>query len=725
MSKSSNHNSALFLVSFLLLFLELALIRWVSTEVRIFAYFSNMVLLACFLGLGLGCYFTNKPSRLYLSPFFLSLLILLVHLPIKIHAGEFSYHLFSDIPVFLAAFHDTVIHHQWTSQHLLLMQGLGMAATLTLFFVILFIFLPIGQVMGSLFDEHDKILAAYSVNIMASLIGVWAFSAASFFYAPPWMWFGLAMMCTVVLSWMIHTISWKDFLTGGMCLAVVLLCIMLPDLKANGIKTLWTPYQKISVYPLKPFDTNLDPFKERLDTGYAMNVNNVGFMELLNLSDRFRSSYPKYFSTVSHYTPHKIKELALYDFPYYVKSNPEKVLLFGAGAGNDAAAALRHGAKDVTAVEIDPGIYHSGLEYHPEKPYQDPRLKIVIDDARSFIKKTQGKYDVIAFGLLDAHAQSSTMNNMRMDHYVYTLESFQEVKKHLKNDGVLVVSFFVLRPWIGARIAGLVKEALGTEPVVISFSRNHSGLHQILILASVQPQRIWGLLGKSSVQSNFVLDYWVHYNLKVKATTDDWPYLYLEKNRLPTMNICFIAILIMMLLISIKFILPKKEKVNWHFFFLGAAFLLMEFQNINKTALLFGSTWIVNAINISAILLLILLANLFLMKREKVNIKIVYGGLLGSLLAIYCIPLNTFNIFPPVLKMMLAGLLLNLPIFFAGIIFGHSFRGTPHKNTAYGSNIIGAVVGGLLESCSIIFGIRALTLLAIALYGMSLVFKQK
>ena len=448
-------------------------------------------------------------------------------------------------------------------------------------------------------------------------------------------------------------------------------------------------------------------------------------MELLNLSDRFRYLYPKYFATVSNYTPHEMKELALYDFPYYLKSNPDKVLIFGAGAGNDAAAALRYGAKDVTAVEIDPGVYNLGLKYHPEKPYQDPRLKIVIDDARSFIKKTEEKYDIIAFGLLDAQSQSSTMNNMRMDHYVYTLESFQEVRKHLKDDGILVVSFFVLRPWIGARIAGLVKEALGTEPMVISFSRNHKGLHQVLILASVQPQLVWGLLGKSSIQSNFALDYWVTYDFEVKATTDDWPYLYLEKNRLPMMNICFIAILIMMLLISIKFILPKKEKVNWHFFFLGAAFLLIEFQNINKTALLFGSTWIVNAINISAILLLILLANVFLMKRAKVNIKIVYGCLFVSLLAIYGIPLSTLNIFPPVLKMILASLLLNLPILFAGIIFGHSFRETPHKNIAYGSNIIGAVVGGLLESLSIIFGIRALTLLAIGLYGMSLVFKQK
>ena len=109
MPKSSNHNSALFSVSFLLLFLELALIRWISTEVRIFAYFSNLVLLACFLGLGLGCYLSKKTSRLYLSSLILSALILLIKLPINIKIGSVNHHLFTDIPIFLAAFHDSVI----------------------------------------------------------------------------------------------------------------------------------------------------------------------------------------------------------------------------------------------------------------------------------------------------------------------------------------------------------------------------------------------------------------------------------------------------------------------------------------------------------------------------------------------------------------------------------------------------------------------------------------
>ena len=44
----------LFLVSFLVLFLQVALIRWMPAYVRLLAYFSNFILLAAFLGIGVG-----------------------------------------------------------------------------------------------------------------------------------------------------------------------------------------------------------------------------------------------------------------------------------------------------------------------------------------------------------------------------------------------------------------------------------------------------------------------------------------------------------------------------------------------------------------------------------------------------------------------------------------------------------------------------------------------
>jgi hypothetical protein len=53
----------LFLASFLTLFAELAFIRWIAVEVRVFAYFKNLALLLCFLGFGLGCALVRRPFR--------------------------------------------------------------------------------------------------------------------------------------------------------------------------------------------------------------------------------------------------------------------------------------------------------------------------------------------------------------------------------------------------------------------------------------------------------------------------------------------------------------------------------------------------------------------------------------------------------------------------------------------------------------------------------------
>lgn len=55
--------SRLFLVSFLTLFAELAFIRWMAVEVRVFAYVKNLALLLCFVGFGLGCALARKAVR--------------------------------------------------------------------------------------------------------------------------------------------------------------------------------------------------------------------------------------------------------------------------------------------------------------------------------------------------------------------------------------------------------------------------------------------------------------------------------------------------------------------------------------------------------------------------------------------------------------------------------------------------------------------------------------
>jgi hypothetical protein len=212
---------------------------------------------------------------------------------------------------------------------------------------------------------------------------------------------------------------------------------------------------------------------------------------------------------------------------------------------------------------------------------------------------------------------------------------------------------------------------------------------------------------------------------QVKLTTDDWPYLYLESPRIPNMHLTIMAILIIMVIGARRVIVRREGRLNWHFFFLGAAFLLLEFQNISKSILLLGSTWLVNSVIITGILVLVLLGNLYTYKFKPQRVTVFYYLVFACLLAIYLVPLSWFNALPFWPRMILGTGFLNLPIFFASVIFITSFRKVRNKDHAFGSNLLGSAVGGVLESLSFIVGINALAVLALAFYAATMWTRDK
>jgi hypothetical protein len=81
----------IFLISVLGLFLEMLLIRWIGTEIRIFAYLQNTILVVCFLGLGLGSFTCRQPINLRQSLIPLFILLILMAIPIvRIALGNIS-----------------------------------------------------------------------------------------------------------------------------------------------------------------------------------------------------------------------------------------------------------------------------------------------------------------------------------------------------------------------------------------------------------------------------------------------------------------------------------------------------------------------------------------------------------------------------------------------------------------------------------------------------------
>jgi hypothetical protein len=93
-----------------------------------------------------------------------------------------------------------------------------------------------------------------------------------------------------------------------------------------------------------------------------------------------------------------------------------------------------------------------------------------------------------------------------------------------------------------------------------------------------------------------------------------------------------------------------------------------------------------------------------------------YSGIFASALVAYLVPVRALLFHSPGLKILAATMFLCLPVFFAGVVFIRSFAAAGFRGEALGSNLFGALVGGLLESLSFWFGLRSLLLVAAGLY---------
>jgi len=692
----------LVVVSFLILFLEICLIRYLSTEIRIFAYVNNLVLLACFLGMGLGCCRADPEAPLTATTAGLSLILLLITLPLSIPFEGSPLHPFRDAPTLLSVFSDSPIWYEVRSGRVLLATILGLGATLGVCLLIFVAFIPLGRRLGGLMNAHTQVVRAYSLNVAASLAGMWIFGIVAFAYWPPWTWFAVAGIAIAAITGR----SGRERLALGIFAGAVAWIGFQPD--PGNVRTVWSPYQKLELKEL---------VAGGMDRGFLLNVNNVGYMALLDLSDDFVRKWPDKLDPAR-------RAFGQYDIPYRIQENARDVLIVGAGGGNDVAGALRHGVERVTAVEIDPGIIQLGRDYHPEAPYADPRVRVVVDDARSFFHHDLAHYDVISFGLLDAHTQSSSYNNTRIDHYVYTVESFREARDRLGERGILTVSFESPRPWITGRIGANLRAAFEQEPVTFRIPAGHYGWGGTLFVAARDPERLRRLIRNDLAVERFIEEHPVSLQTPRMLSSDDWPYLYLEECQIPRLHLSLSVILLLLFVVLSRVAVPRGKRLSLHFFFLGAAFLLLEFQNISKTALLFGSTWLVSSITISAILALILLANL-VSSRLKPKAGVLYLCLLATVLTVYLVPMESFSSLGPVSRGIAAGGLLNLPIFFAGLVFIGSFQETRERDVALGSNLLGAGVGGILESLSFVTGIRALLLIVALFYTLSWVSRRR
>lgn len=687
----SNQASAFRLAaySFLILFFELALIRYLPATVRVFSYYINFVLMATFVGMGAGLLGARHVRwlRWSLPPLCLAILVLtrmfanvLVRVPED--SSEFLWAIYDASPA---------------------VKQLGMLPTVSILFAVAAVFfVPLGAMVGEEFRRFPALLA-YSIDILGSLSGILVFALISYLGWVPWTWFALGFAVLVVVS--LHDRAYAAFTLATAPLALLLV------LSAAQPNEVWSPYYRID-------------WRKNSDGLYTINVNGSMHLTALDVSQRDREAIPWVRGARASYLA-----------PYQSVERVDTVLVMGAGAGNDVALLLDMGARHVDAVEIDPDIAQLGRQLHFQRPYDDSRVEVHITDARAFLKTTRRRYDLIVFGTLDSQTLLSGMSSVRLDNYVYTLEALLSARDRLSDDGRLVMYHMSPRPEIAAKIFQTLTAVFGEPPLVLHWDQhflfNYAFVSTISDEAPLPHQAveyvvrfpIIGMPGSAtSVEMHTearVVPYPAELLKAVKIPTDDWPYLYLKG---PTFPAHYLQGLAIVLLFSALLVIGAGGReltggTDIEMFLLGLGFLLLETKSVTEMSLLFGSTWEVNLLVFSSILLVILLANWIVLAIPRLALRPVLVALLVSLVIGYLVPVRAIAGESVTLEWLLGGLLVASPVFFASLTFAMLFRARRNSVRSLGYNLLGAAVGGVLEYTVMILGVKALYLVAALAYS--------
>ena len=301
------------------------------------------------------------------------------------------------------------------------------------------------------------------------------------------------------------------------------------------------------------------------------------------------------------------------------------------------------------------------------------------------------------------------MNNVRLDGFVYTVESLRTAFGLVKDDGVLALAFYIEKDWLLPKLERLVAEATGRPPIVYWANRT-----AILCVPKNPQARLPSLLFNFS---RVALD---DSPGRIALPTDDWPFLYLQRKAIPYDYLVAIGSLLALSAAAITGLRGRSlGPGDLHFGLLGMGFLLLETKSITDCTLFFGATWLVTAIVVTGVLLMVLAANLVATRCRGFS-PWMYLPLFAALAVLLLVPREAILALALPWRLVWAVVAVPLPVFFAGVIFSTTFRTTVAPSAVFGANLIGAMAGGFGEYLGMAVGSHYLSLLVIMAYAGSL-----
>jgi SAM-dependent methyltransferase len=659
----------LLLTSATLLFVELLLIRWIPANVRYVGFFSNFLLMASFLGIGVGILLGRRSPRLLLSPFaplLLGTVALVYSAQLNIQARDAG-------EIFFGLDASTSADVNFLVLPLIVVLVTSLMAVLAL---------PLGPLLRSM-----PPLRAYAFDIGGSMLGIAGFTLLSYLGTGPTAWFIVVGVLLLLMALGVGVTPWSAL--GG---AAMLLVIAWSFGVGQASLDTWSPYYRISAY---------GPALERASANPAdglppkfLAVDGIPHQEILDSAEAAASPLHR----------------QVYD--WFPGRTFERVLIIGAGSGSDTALALARGAQQVDAVEIDPALARIGRDFHPEGVYTDPRVTVHVNDGRAFLNATEARYDLVIYALTDSLTLVSSTAGVRLESFLFTEESLAQARDHLAADGVFVMYNIYREPWLVTKLGTMMSGAFGHEPLVRLI-----GPAEAVLAAGP------GVAGLDAPPAGATDPLPVVDDPPPVPATDDWPFLYL---RTPGVAPYYLAALAFVLGFALLAVLgaarasgTSVRRFSPHFFVLGVAFLLLETKSLVSFSLLFGTTWLVNALVFFAILASVLLAIFVNARLRFRDARPLYVALGASIAVAYLLPVDALLVEPAELRYAIAAAVAFAPVFFANLVFTYSFRDTRSADMAFASNLLGAMIGGALEYVALITGFRALLLLVAVLYGLA------
>ncbi len=643
-------------LSFLMLFAQLALIRWLGASVFYLSFFSNFVLLGSFLGFGLGFLWSGRSAKaLYpAAPVLLGALVAYVYV--------------FDVPLDV------------TTTNLIFFETVKPVSPLPAWLILAILFVAVSGVMATIgngvaqaFGDFAP-LDAYKWDLIGSVLGIATFATLSFAGARPLVW-GIVIAAVFVGTCRRGSLArWGATVVG----IVLLLAPFVAELDDPGVT--WSPYYKVTA-------------TENSAGGIGTKVNQSPHWEQIPVGDE-----------------------GLYPLIYDKLAEPEggDILIIGAGSGNDVSAALQRDADRVDAVEIDGRLMDIAEAHHPDRPYQDPRVEVHIDDGRAFLERSGQKWDKILFALPDSLTLVPGQSSVRLESYLFTQEAVQAAREHLKPGGVFAMYNYYREPWLVDRYANTIGSVFAEAPCITEVG----WWHLSVLMAS----------DDASAIDCPPEDRWSHV-AGVEPVTDDRPFPYVRNRALGNLKLYVFsgAAMLAFSLLMVRLVGgPLRRVVRYaDLLFMGVAFMLLETKSVVQFALLFGTTWLVNALVFLGVLLSVLVAVAVSRRVTFRNPGRLYGVLLASLGLAYLIPPSALLDLAVVPRFAAAVTLAFFPIFTANLVFTQRFKATSHSTVAFGANLLGAMVGGLLEYGALVAGYRNLIFLVAVAYGLAFLTGRK